>query len=141
METVKVLFVIAFGVWGLFWVLRKWLGKLPTGLPDAPPTDAKQIDFIDPGMIQAGFLADFIRDTTQEQFFDKSKQDAIIYGQDLLWKEIALFNAKLGEALKNGIGTDDFELLNSATRVVKIVHIMLLIEQDGPVSSEDPTKI
>jgi len=77
-------------------------------------------------------------DETQSDFTDKSKEESVVIGQDILWKEAKVFSKYLSLSIVEQTELNFNKAFESALRITKCVHTMSIIQTGGPLKSEKP---
>jgi len=94
---------------------------------------------INPFATQIAFLQLYMSDKTEVEFFDKSVDDAMEHGRDMLWGAAKDFRQGMHRAVmkKEHLMPDDLRLLYAAIRIVKAAEAMYYIEEEGPIITKD----
>lgn len=86
-------------------------------------------------MTQVKFIQMYMSDTTQQEFFNRDEDDAVDFGQQMLWDAAEHFNDLMHEHVIEGkpVPIGDMRLLQSSIRVLKAAEAMVFIKKNGPI--------
>jgi hypothetical protein len=93
-------------------------------------------------MTQVKFIQMYMSDTTQKEFFNRDVDDAVDFGQQMLWDAAEHFNELMHEHVVEGkpVPIGDMRLIQSSIRVLKAAEAMVFIKKNGPIyEDEDET--
>lgn len=91
---------------------------------------------------QVKFIQMYMSDSTGKLFYNKSKEEAVELGQELLWAAAEDFNERMHTAVieQQPIPVGDMGLITSAIRIIKCAESMVYIEKNGPLYEDDITE-
>ena len=121
--------LIAVGLLVLFW----FVSKLRRGMSNH-----------DAFFTQVKFIQMYMSDVTEKSFYNKSTEEAMNLGQEMLWSAAEDFNERMHRAVveKQPIPMGDMGMIISAIRIIKAAEAMVYIQNNGPIhydDSEEPT--
>ena len=99
----------------------------------------KAMSLNDSFFTQIKFIQMYMSDTTEKQFYNKTKEEAIELGQDMLWSAAEDFHSRLHRAIneKQPVPAGDMGLLLSAIRILKDSEAIVFINKNGPIDYDN----
>ena len=90
-------------------------------------------------LTQLRFLQIYIGDTTDKQFYNKDVDEAMRFGQDMLWQAAEDFNERMYRAIikKEPIVIGDIKILEASIKIIKAAESMVFIKKNGPILNKD----
>jgi hypothetical protein len=89
---------------------------------------------------QVNFIRMYMGDKTEQEFYNKDVDEAIEFGQDMLWEAASDFNERMHRAVieKEPVPMGDMSLIISAIKIVKAAESMVYIKKNGRIDYEEP---
>ena len=110
---------------GLCLIVLFWLsGKFRKGM-------AVNDNFI----TQMKFLQMYMLDNTEKLFYNKSEEDAIEMGQEMLWAAADDFHARMDRAVnkKVPVQVGDTSILMLSIKIIKVAEALVYIQKNGAI--------
>ena len=93
----------------------------------------------EPFFAQVNFIRMYMGDKTEKEFYNKDVDEAMRYGQDMLWAAAQDFNERMHRAVieKEPVVMGDMTLIISAIKIVKAAESMVYIKKNGRIDFEE----
>lgn len=123
MDSIVTLVLILAGVMFLAW----FSGKLRDHMQKAET----------PFMTQLKFLRLYLLDKTELEFYDKSHDEVVEYGQDVLWNAANHLRNTLKDAVENQtpMEPDDIRMLTYMIRIIKAAEMLVRAERGETINA------
>ena len=87
---------------------------------------------------QVKFIQMYMKDNTEKQFHNKDVDEAMAFGQEMLWSAAEEFNERMHKAVieQQPIPIGDMGMLMASIKIIKAAESMVFIKKNGPIHED-----